>query len=151
MGWLKHPSVALRQAATVFFKEFTVESLVRQVGVWPARMCRVMANVVAKVDTKMLQTLDEYLTSPAPKKRIAALQAVELLGCAPQLRERVLGLLNDPRIDVRVQVVDTLSASNDESLLPLIPQLLLDANTDVVDAANRASKRIERLGSSKTK
>jgi hypothetical protein len=33
----------------------------------------------------------------------------------------------------------------------LIPKLLLDANTDVVEAANRASKRIERLEAAKAK
>jgi hypothetical protein len=51
---------------------------------------------------------------------------------------------------VRVRVIDTLSATSDESLLPLIPQLLIDPNTDVVDAATRASKRLERQQSAKS-
>jgi hypothetical protein len=150
LSWLKSSSLALRQAAIQFFKEFTVENLIRLIGSWPARMCRVMADVVAIVDKQMIKTLTANLASPAPKKRIAALLAVEYLGCASQLRDSVLSLLNDPRIDVRVRVIDTLSATSDESLLPLIPQLLIDPNTDVVDAAARASKRLERRQSAKS-
>lgn len=144
ISWLKNPSVVLRQAASRFFSDFTVENLIRRIDTWPARLCRVMAEIVISVDTQMLNTLDQYLTSPASKKRLAALQAIEYLGCATQLREQILNLLQDPRIEVRVRVIDTLSVSSDESLLPLIPQLLTDSNTDIADAASRASKRLER-------
>lgn len=150
LTWLKHPSVPLRKASIQFFSEFNVENLLKQINFWPARMCRVMAEIVSEVDTNKLATLNAHLASPAPKKRIAALQAVEYLNCASDVRDAVLGMLHDPRIEVRVRAIDTLSASNDVSLQELIPTLLGDANTDVVDAANRASKRFERMNSSQS-
>ncbi len=150
LSWLKSPSVPLRKAASQFFAEFTVENLIKQITYWPARMCRVMAEVVGIVDRNKLNTLTTYLSSPAPKKRIAALQAVEYLNSASEVRDSILNLLSDPRIEVRVRAIDTLSASNDESLLKLIPNLLADANTDVVDAATRASRRFERMKSAKS-
>lgn len=148
LSWLNHPSVPLRKASNEFFKDFTVANLLKQISVWPARMCRMMADIVALVDKNKLAVLVKNLDSPAPKKRIAALQAVEYLNCVSEVRDSVLSLLNDPRLEVRVRAIDTLSQSNDDSLLKIIPTLLADANTDIVDAANRASRRIERMKTS---
>lgn len=144
LSWLKSASVPLRQAASQFFAEFTVEYLIKQINYWPARMCRVMAEVVSTVDKNKIATLQAFLESPAPKKRIAALQAVEYLNCAHEVSDMVLSMLHDPRIEVRVRAIDTLASSHEERLLKLIPELLTDANTDVVDAASRASKLFER-------
>jgi hypothetical protein len=149
LKWLKHPSVVLREAATEFFREFTTENLIRQINLWPARMSRIMADFVAEVDHHKLDTLREHLSSPAHKRRINALHAVEYLKCADGVRDKIQELLEDPRVEVRVRVIDTLTALDDSNLATLIPQLLQDANTDVVDAANRALRKIERMQADK--
>jgi hypothetical protein len=74
---------------------------------------------------------------------------VEYLKCADGVRDKIQELLEDPRVEVRVRVIDTLTALDDSNLATLIPQLLQDANTDVVDAANRALRKIERMQADK--
>jgi hypothetical protein len=144
-AWLSSPSLALKRAAREFFKEFTVENLLDQVRHWPTEMCRAMARIVKLVEKDVTESLTKELQSPAPRRRLAALQATQLLECADDVSQILLPLLNDPRLEVRVRTIDLLGALGHESLETLIPELLQDASTDIQDAANRAVRRIQRI------
>ena len=92
----------------------------------------------------MHDRLTRELQSPAPRRRLAALQVTQLLECADQVSQSLMPLLDDPRLEVRVRTIDLLGALGHEALEYLIPELLSDANTDIQDAANRALRRMKR-------
>jgi hypothetical protein len=144
LQWLHGPSTVLRKAAEHLLGEFTVENLAERIEVWPAPMCRAMAGVVVHTQKNALGFLNSLLTSPSPKKRLAGLHIVDWLQCGHELVDRLLSLIDDPKLEVRVRAIDTLSGLHDAVLERLIPELLLDTNTDVVDAAQRACRRLER-------
>lgn len=139
--WLNSPSVVLKKAAQAFLTEFTVENLLEQSRHWPSQMCKAMANIVVKTETGIDEILSRELQSPSPKRRMAALQITEMLNCGDKVSKWLMPLLDDPRLEVRVRVIDLLSALGHESLESLIPELLADASTDIQDAANRALRR----------
>jgi hypothetical protein len=142
--WLDSPSSILRQAANHILADFTLDELFKLVGVWPAQLCRIMANVVKHKEKKVKDSLEEFLQNPSPKKRLAALQIVEWLQAGELVKDRLISMLEDPRLEVRVQLIDTLSSLPDSTLADIMPRLLEDASTDIVDAARRASRRMER-------
>ena len=144
-SWLGSPSLALKRAARDFFKEFTIDNLLEQVRHWPTEMCRAMASIVVLVETDATERLTRELQSPAPRRRLAALQVTQLLNCAELVSQSLMPLLDDPRLEVRVRTIDLLGALGHESLEKLIPELLLDASTDIQDAASRASRRMKRI------
>lgn len=142
--WLNSPSRVLRKAAREFLQEFTVDNLLAQIRFWPAQMCKSMASIVVLFETDLTQRLTRELQNPAPRRRLAALQVIELLECSHEIGQTLMPLLKDPRLEVRVRTIDLLSALGHEALEQLIPDLLDDANTDVQDAANRAVRRLQR-------
>ncbi len=142
--WLDSPSQVLNRAARDFLRDFTVENLLSQVRHWPAQLCKAMAGIVIAVEPNVTERLTRELQSPAPRRRLAALQATQLLDCADQVSETLMPLLEDPRLEVRVRIIDLLGALGHEALEQLIPQLLADASTDIQDAANRATRRMKR-------
>jgi len=142
--WLASPSVVLQKAARHFLREFTLDNLLEQVRHWPTQMCKAMAEIVKVVDTDVSDTLSRQLQSPAPKRRLAALQATQLLECADQVSDVLMPLMEDPRLEVRVRVIDLLSALGFEPLEEIIPELLNDASSDIQDAADRAVRRMRR-------
>lgn len=143
-GWLKSPSTALEKAAREFLRDFTLENLLDHARHWPTQMCKAMAEIVAVSEINLNESLSRELQCSSPKRRMAALKITEILGCTDKVTEWLMPLLNDPRLDVRVRVIDLLSALGHESLESLIPQLLCDASTDIQDAANRAIRRLNR-------
>lgn len=143
-GWLASPSLTLKKAAQQFFEEFTIAKLLEQVRVWPTEMCKAMASIVVIVEPDVTERLTNELQCPAPRRRLAALQATQLLDCVDQVSKILLPLLDDPRLEVRVRTIDLLGALGHESLETLLPQLLIDASTDIQDAANRAVRRLNR-------
>ncbi len=142
--WLESPSITLKKAAERFLKEFTLNNLLEQIRHWPTQMCKAMAQIVRLVDPDLADPLSRLLQSPAPKRRLAALQATQLLECADQVIDALIPLLDDDRLEVRVRVIDLLSALGYEPLEELLPELLNDASTDIQDAANRAERRFRR-------
>jgi HEAT repeat protein len=142
--WLHSPSIALKTAASAFLQDFTVENLLEQVRHWPMEMCKAMANIVVIAEANCTQKLTAELQSPAPKRRLAALQVTQLLGCSRQVSDALMPLLDDPRLEVRVRTIDLLGALGHERLEQMIPELLEDASTDIQDAASRAVRRMLR-------
>ncbi len=142
--WLSSPSQVLAKAAREFLQDFTVENLLEQVRHWPTQMAKAMASIVVLVEPNVSERLTRELQSPAPRRRLAALQATQLLDCADQVSQTLMPLLDDPRLEVRVRTIDLLGALGHEALEHLLPELLADANTDIQDAASRALRRMKR-------
>lgn len=142
--WLNSPSVPLRRAAAHLLRDFTVRNLLDQVRQWPTQMCKAMSRIVALVERDFAEVLSRELQNPAPKRRIAALQVIQLLDCANQVSASLLPMLDDPRLEVRVRTIDLLSALEHDSLHEIALQLMHDTNTDIQDAAQRALRRIQR-------
>ena len=143
--WLDSPSALLQSAAGDFLKNFSLQSLLEQVRVWPSQMCRSMARIVKQIEKKPAELLSQEFSSPAPKRRLAALQVTELLDCADEVSQWLLPLLEDERLEIRVKTIDVLTALGHEEIEQRIPELLDDANTDVQDAAARAQRRFARV------
>lgn len=144
LGWVDGPSNVLSTAAREFLSEFTLVRLLEVVRKWPGPMCSVLARVVARVELDIVPQLLKVLASPAPQRRLLALQAIELLGVSSQVNEQLLPLVSDPRVEVRVRAIDLLSALASPQLVAMLPKLLVDATTDVQDAAMRAVRRTQR-------
>ncbi|MEZ6076671.1 MAG: hypothetical protein R3C56_13715 [Pirellulaceae bacterium] len=149
--WLASPSQVLAKAAREFLQDFTVDNLLDQVRHWPTQMAKAMAKIVVLVEPNVTERLTRELQSPAPRRRLAALQATQLLDCADLVSQTLMPLLDDPRLEVRVRTIDLLGALGHEALEQLIPELLADANTDIQDAANRAVRRMKRTKAKVTK
>jgi len=143
-SWLESPSVVLEKSAREFLADFNLKNLLEHVRQWPTQMCKAMASIVVLAEKNIDETLCRELQSPAPKRRLAALQVTEMLDCTDSVSRWLMPLLDDSRLDVRVRVIDLLSALGHESLETLIPELLQDASTDIQDAANRAVRRLNR-------
>jgi hypothetical protein len=143
-AWLQSPSVALKKAAADFLQDFTIERLLDQSRVWPTQLCKAMAGIVMIAESNITEVLSRELQSPAPKRRLSALQAAQILGCVQEVSQVLLPLLEDPRLEIRVRTIDLLSALGHESLEQIIPALLNDASTDIQDAAGRAIRRMNR-------
>jgi HEAT repeats len=145
VSWTQSLSVPLKQAAKELFAEFTVESLVAQVSVWPTSMCKAMAHVVSRIHSDVTGFLVKELESPAPKRRLAALRATQMLNQSETVSQYLLPMLEDPRIEVRVRVIDLLGELGYDLVERLLPSWLSDVNTDVQEAAKRVMRRRERL------
>jgi hypothetical protein len=143
-GWLRSPSTALRRAAVDFLKEFTLANLLEYAKSWPMQLCKTLAGIVRIADSNLAEPLSRELQCPAPKRRLAALQITEMLGCGGEVSEHLVPLIDDARLDVRVRAIDVLSALGHNSLETMIPILLQDASTDIQDAASRAVRRMQR-------
>ncbi len=144
LGWIGGPSTVLNTAAREFFEDCTLPRLLEVVRQWPAPLCRALAQVVARLDPDVVPQLLKALESPAPRKRIMALQAIRLMDLTSEVNERILPLVHDPRLEVRVPAIDLLAALGAPELVDLLPELLNDATTDVQDAALRAQRRLVR-------
>lgn len=143
-GWLASPSLVLRKSASEFFQEFTLPRLLEKIRRWPTPLCRAMASIVKLTEEELVGQIVTEMQSPAPKRRMIALQATQLLDISKSVSAQLLPLLDDPRLDIRVRVIDVLSALGHEVLEDLMPQLLNDASTDIQEAAERARKRMQR-------
>lgn len=142
--WSTSPSTALQQAAVGLFREFTIQNLMTQLPKWPTTMCRAMAQIVRLFEKNLTDFLAKELQSPAPKRRLAALQATHMLELPEAVSQFLLPMLEDPRLEVRVQVIDLLSELGTNLMDELLPQWLNDASSDIQDAARRAVRRRER-------
>ena len=143
--WAQSPSIPLKQAAKELFDKFTVERLVEQVSHWPTSMCKAMAHIVSLTNSDVTSYLVRELESPAPKKRLAALRATQMLSQSEMVTQYLLPMLEDPRLEVRVRVIDLLSELGSDVLDRLLPTWLSDVNTDIQEAAKRVMRRRERL------
>jgi hypothetical protein len=144
LSWAGGPCEVLSAAAREFFDEFTLNRLLEVVRKWPGPMCSVLARVVGRVELDIVPQLLKVLASPAPQRRLLALQVIELLDVSSEVTEQLLPLVDDPRVEVRVRAIDLLSALASPQLVAMLPGLLLDATTDVQEAATRALRRAQR-------
>lgn len=144
LSWVGGASTVLNTAAREFYAECTLPRLLEVVRQWPAPLCRAMAQVVSKLDPEVVPQLLKALESPAPRKRIIALQAIRLMDLNSEVNERLLPLVHDSRLEVRIPAIDLLAALGAPQLIELLPELLNDPTTDVQDAAQRAQRRLLR-------
>ncbi len=139
--WIKHPSSVLQKAAREFFEEFTLTRLLDQIRRWPSPLCKSMARIVRQTEEDLPRKLIAEMHSPSPKRRVAAIQATQMLELSQVVSEELLPMVHDPRLEIRVRVIDLLSALGHRALDELLPRLLDDASTDVQEAAARAVRR----------
>lgn len=142
--WAQSPSVPLQQAAKELFEKFTVQRLIDQVSIWPTSMCKAMAHVVSITNQSITAYLVKELENPSPKKRMAALRATQMLSHSETVTQHLLPMLDDPRLEVRVRVIDLLSDLGGDALDQLLPIWLNDVNTDIQEAAKRGMRRRAR-------
>lgn len=142
--WVQSASVPLRKAAAELFSEFTVAKLIEQVSFWPTSMCKAMAHVVSITSNDITSYLVKELESPSPKRRLAALRATQMLSHSESVSQYLLPMLDDPKLDVRVRVIDLLSELDGTVLEQLLPGWLNDVSTDIQEAAKRVMRRRER-------
>ncbi len=143
--WVHSEFPDLRGAAEKFFEGFTFENLMDKAKEWPAQLCRAMAILTAHVDQSTKVKLAKELRSVSPRRRMLALQIVQMLDCAEEMAEPLLELLQDGKLEMRVKVIDVLSSIGYSPLEAMIPALLTDTNTDIQDAADRARRRFKQL------
>lgn len=144
LDWIGGASTVLNTAAREFYSDCTLERLLEVVRQWPAPLCRALAQVVCRLDPEVVPQLLKALESPAPRKRIIALQAIRLMDLKSEVNERLLPLVHDPRLEVRIPAIDLLAALGAPQLVELLPELLDDPTTDVQEAALRAKRRLLR-------
>ncbi len=142
--WIDCGTTELEYAARHFFSEFTLQGLLDALRNWPRPMCKAMAATVKLLEDDIGPFLARELQSPAPKRRLAALQAVTLLDASSETNEHLLPLLDDPHLDVRVQVIDILSKAKHPIIETRLEQLLNDPSTDVQIAAEKAARRLKQ-------
>ncbi len=143
--WAHSASTPLRQAAEGLFADFTVARLIEQVTHWPTSMCKAMAHVVSITNFDITNYLVRELESPSPKRRLAALRATQMLSHSESVSQILLPMLQDPRIEVRVRVIDLLSELDGDLLDRFIPVWLADVSTDIQEAAQRVIRRRGRV------
>jgi hypothetical protein len=142
--WIPGPSVVLKKAALELFKDWNLENLINQIPKWPNALCKAMAHVVGLSQENLTDTLVSAMKSPSPKRRMAALQATHLLNLPEAVSQFLLPMLEDPRLEVRVQVIELLGDLATNLMDEYLPDWLNDASTDIQDAAKRAVRRRER-------
>ncbi|MCA9195275.1 MAG: hypothetical protein KDB03_26070 [Planctomycetales bacterium] len=142
--WFDSPSSLLRDAVKEFFKEFNLQELVRNVQKMPAPMCKAMAEIVRRIDSDITTPLAAELDSPAPKRRLDAMQVIQHLDLISHFSSQLMQLLDDPRVEIRVRAIDMLSVLENDPLEFMLPKLLEDLSSDVQEAAGRALRRRKR-------
>ena len=144
LSWIGGTLSGLDAAAREFFSGFTIMLLMDVTRKWPAPLCRVLARVISRAEPEAVPQLLKALDSPAPKRRLLALQVIQMLDVTSEINERLLPLVDDSRAEVRVRAIDILSALGSPELTAMLPGLLQDPTTDVQDAARRAQRRSQR-------
>lgn len=144
LQWIGGESALLDAAAREFFSDFTLVLLMDVARKWPAPLCRVLARVVSRVEPEAVPQLLKALESPSPKRRLLALQVIQMLEVTNEISQRLLPLVDDSRIEVRLRAIDLLGALGSQELADLLPALLEDPTTDIQDAARRALRRWSR-------
>lgn len=144
LGWIHGPSTVLSSAAQEFFADYTLPILFEVTRKWPTPLCKILASIVIRIDPDVIPHLLKELESPAPRRRILALQVIQMLDVSSTINQQLLPLVSDSRIEVRVRAIDLLAALRSEELFEILPMLLMDPTTDVQEAAARAQRRFQR-------
>ncbi|MGN6133627.1 MAG: HEAT repeat domain-containing protein [Aureliella sp.] len=144
LSWIGGESTMLDAAAREFFSEFTVTLLMDAASHWPPPLCRTLARIVSRAEPDAVQQLLKALENPSPKRRLLALQVIQMLDATAEISQRLLPLVHDSRVEVRVRAIDLLAALECAELFEVLPMLLDDPTTDVQDAARRALRRGDR-------
>jgi len=105
---------------------------------WPEASSRALASIVRCIQPDVVPQLLAELENPAACRRLLALQVIQMMDAASEVTEKVLPLVYDPRIEVRVRTIELLGALKSPELLVILPELLTDPTTDVMEAAQRA-------------
>lgn len=144
LNWVDGPSTVLSSAAREFFADYTLPILFEVTRKWPTPLCKILASIVSRIDEDVIPHLLKELESPAPRRRILALQVIQMLEVTSAINEQLLPLVTDSRIEVRVRAIDLLAAMRSQELAEMLPTLLMDPTTDVQEAAARAQRRLQR-------
>lgn len=144
LNWIDGSSPALDTVIREFFSGFTVTLLLDAARKWPAPLCRALARVVSRAEPDAINQLLKALDSPSPQRRMLTLQIIQMLDATSEINQRLLPLIDDPRVEVRVRTINLLSALEAPELADLLPSLLDDPTTDVQEAASRALRRGQR-------
>lgn len=140
-SWMTGPSTVLISASREFFAACTLEKLLAVMDEWPEASTRALAGIVRCIEPEVVPQLLAELENPAACRRLLALQVIQMMNLAGEVTEKVLPLIYDPRTEVRVRTIEVLGALKSRELYALLPELLADPTTDVVEAAGRAQSQ----------
>jgi HEAT repeat protein len=131
-------STTVQKAARDELRGFTIEHLIAISDRLTPTLCRQAGRLVRKVDPDCVAKLAAMISSPFQRQRIAAAQSVVRLGMVEELREALLGLLEDEDNMIRRIGVEILAEDRTPEVLAAIRELASDPSPRVRQAVERA-------------
>lgn len=135
---LESSSETIQEAARKELKGFTIEHLITISDRLSPTLCRQAGQLVRKIDPDCVAKLAVMIGSPFQRQRIAAAQSVVRLGLVAELREALLGLLEDEDNLIRRIGVEILAEDRTPTVVAALSELLSDPSPRVRQAAEKA-------------
>lgn len=131
-------STTVQKAARDELRGFTIEHLIAISDRLTPTLCRQAGRLVRKIDPDCVAKLAAMIGSPFQRQRIAAAQSVVRLGMVEELRDALLGLLEDEDNMIRRIGVEILAEDPTPEVIAAIRELASDPSPRVRQAVERA-------------
>jgi hypothetical protein len=136
-------SARIQAALSNFFRDFKCHTLLEKLLDWPGGHLAAYAKLTRIAHPDFIDELMSELNAQAPQRRQRGVQATRLFGLDQALEDLVIGKLDDPVDDVRVEAIHALADACDrQNAIALVQPLILDANPAVQQAAEVALQHL---------
>jgi hypothetical protein len=136
-------SERLQSALANYFRDFNCEILLEKLLDWPGGHLSAYAKLTRIAHPDFIDDLMSELNAQAPQRRQRGVQAARLFGLDQALEDLVIGKLDDPVDEVRVEAIHALAdASDRQTAIGLVHPLILDSNPAIQQAAEVALQHL---------
>lgn len=126
----------LQIALSNYFRDFKCETLFEKLLDWPGGHLSAYAKLTRIAHPDFIDDLMAELNAQAPQRRQRGVQAARMFGLDQALEDLVIGKLDDPADEVRIEAIHALGEAQDrQNAMGLVRPLVMDSNPAIQQAA----------------
>jgi len=144
IGLVDSPEEVIHEALRKAMPEFTFRQFLSNFDAMPDAMQPVSGNLVSKIDTGVVEKLEEEMACLSPVRRRKAVQAAFAMGLVGEVENVIATLLSDEDHMVRIAAAKALADSSSMPSWDALRDALLDRSVIVQEAAERSLEMISR-------
>lgn len=131
IGCLEDDSEKVRDAARNELQGFNLDFVISNINKLSPTVCQKVGRLLKKIDPDIAQKLDAELRHPIYHRRLQAIRAIQLLGIAPLVMQRLYEFLEDDDVPIRRLSAEILATDPTEETLDALKKLTSDPSPRV--------------------